>query len=141
MSTIFPLIGDTPAPTAQAETLPLAREFARDPESGRTIWRNGAPVIATGLSAVLSWAYAALATVRCRHPIYSRAFGCEIEQLIGHAYTQDVKSVEAVRMARDALTVSPYIKDVRDIVVDFVGNTLSIGCVIETIYGEADMHV
>lgn len=144
MASIFPLIGDTPAPTAQAETLPLAREFARDPSSGMTIWRGSAPklepVIVTGLDAVLSWAYAALATVRCRHPIYSRDFGCEIEQLIGHAYTGDVKTVEAVRMVRDALTVSPYVKDVRDVAVDFAGNTLSINCILESIYGEAEVH-
>ena len=141
MSPLFPLIGDTPAPAAQTQTLPLARELARDPASGRTIWRSGAPVVVTGLSAVLSWAYAALATVRCRYPIYSRDFGCELEHLIGHAYTQDVKSVEAVRMVHDALTVSPYVKDVRDVDVDFSDSTLSIGCVIETIYGEETVHV
>ena len=144
MASLFPLIGDTPAPTAQTETLPLAKEFARDPKTGRTVWQYGAqgyaPVIVTGLQAVLSWAYAALATVRCRHPVYSRDFGCEIEQLIGHGYTSDVKTVEAVRMVRDALTVSPYVKDVHDVAVDFAGNTLSISCILESIYGEAEVH-
>lgn len=139
MSSIFPLLGDSPAP-AMSEALPLAREIARDPATGQTTWRGGSPVIATGLDAVRSWAFAALATVRCRHPIYSRDFGCEADRLIGHAYTQEVKTVEAARMIRDALTVSPYVTDVQDVDVSFEGTTLTIGCRLITIYGEVVLH-
>lgn len=133
---IFPLLNDSPVPVTE-NMLPQACEIARDPETGQTIWRDGAPVIAYGIDAVLSWAYAALATVRCRHPIYSRDFGCEVERLIGRSYTAEVKRVEALRMVRDALLVSPYITDVRSVAVDFAGTTLAIRCVLDTIYGEA----
>lgn len=133
---LYPMINDSPAPGAEP-ALPLAREIARDPLTGKTIWQEGAPVIVTGLQAVQSWAYAALATVRCRHPIYDATFGCEATSLIGRRYSQDVKQVEAARMVRDALQLSPYVTDVRDVEVDFSGSALSISCTMETIYGEA----
>ena len=141
MATIFPLIGDVPTPKAGSVALPLAREFARDPATGKTVWRGPVPVIVTGIDAVLSWAFGALKTVRRRYAIYDKDFGCELELLFGHACSSEVKTVEAARMVRDALTVNPYITDVRDVDVDFNNGTLAISCVLITIYGEAAINV
>lgn len=135
---IFPFFfeNDTPA----ARRLPLAKEIARDPVTGKTLWRGGSPVLVTGLEAVVSWAQAALRTVRCKHPIFSQDFGCEAESLIGRAWSDAVKNAEAPRMVRDALTASPYITGVEDLSVTFCGNRLEISGTLKTIYGEASLH-
>jgi hypothetical protein len=130
---IYPFFDQSPTPAA---ALPLAREVARDPVTGHTVWRGGNPVIVTGADAVASWASAALRTERCRHSIYSAAFGCEVESLMGRAWSEAVKSVEAPRMVTDALTASPYITGVADLQVSFSGSRLQICGTLKTIYGE-----
>ena len=51
-----------------------------------------------------------------------------------------MKESEAVRYIQDCLSINPYITDVRQISVDFGGSTLSIRCVVNTIYGEVDVN-
>ena len=134
---IYPFFEESAIPAA---ALPLAREVARDPATGRTVWRGGSPAIVTGTDAVASWAQAALRTARCRHSIYSAAFGCEAESLIGRVWSEAVKSVEAPRMVIDALTVSPYITGVGDLQVTFTGHRLQIAGKLKSIYGEVRLN-
>ena len=134
---IFPFFEDA---AASASALPLAKDVARDSVTGKTLWRGGKPVLVTGREAVASWAQAALRTVRCKHPIFSQNFGCEAESLIGRAWSDAVKNVEAPRMVRDALTASPYVTGVEDLAVTFCDNRLEISGTLKTIYGEVRLN-
>lgn len=139
--TLFPLVPMGEAEVATAQELPLARDVAWDYETDKPKFKNGAPVMATGLEAVLSWAQCALRVVRYRHEIFTPDYGNEVESMIGQAYTEALKSAEAQRFIREALLINPYITSVPKITVSFADSILSISCNIETIYGGAELHV
>lgn len=136
--TLFP-IAATAAATAQETALPLYRDVRRDAQ-GRPVARGGEFVIVSGAEAVASWAYGALATVRYRHDIYSWNYGAELEGLIGQAASEDLKTADAPRLVREALTVCPYIESVKNIEVTFSGGKMAISATLETIYGEVGVR-
>ena len=139
---LFPFLSAPTAESGQASgVLPLYREIAWDFEEDRPVWQGGNPVWVTGAQAVAAWAWNALHTVRGALDILSRDYGCELQDLTGRAFTQDVKESEAARYVRECLTVNPYITDVRKISVDFSGARLSISCAVDTIYGEVKVDV
>lgn len=131
---LFPMI--QPKAAVKTVSLPMAKEVTWDFERDLPVLKNGEPVFVEGAPAVAVWAWNALHTVRCRHPVFSRQYGCELETLIGKPYSADTKKAEAVRFVREALTVSPYITAVNDIRVRFSHEgRLTVSCRIETVYG------
>lgn len=139
MSGIFPSI--QPEIEETAEQLPLCREIAWDFDRGVPVFSGGRPVEVTGAEAVKVWAWKALSTVRFRHDIYTWDYGNEAEDLIGKAFTAQVKESEAVRYVREALLPNPYITEVRQADVTFSGDRLTISCTVLTIYGEVNIYV
>jgi hypothetical protein len=140
MSSIFPSIQPEIEESA-TEQLPLCREVGWDFTNGVPIFSGGRPTVVTGAEAVKVWIWKALMTVRCRHDVYTWDYGCEVERLIGKAYTAQVKESEAARYVREALLPNPYIKAVRQADVTFSGCLLSISCTVSTIYGEVSVSV
>nr|WP_317324454.1 DUF2634 domain-containing protein [uncultured Flavonifractor sp.] len=137
--TLFPLI-NAPDEAGQASgVLPLYREIAWDFEADRPLWRNGSPIWVTGAQAVATWAWNALHTVRGHLVLFTRSYGCELQELTGRPYTSEVKEAEAVRYVRECLQENPYISDVQQVEAHFSGSTLSLHCVINTIYGEVSV--
>lgn len=137
---IFPVV-QPEAEVVQAQELPPCREAAWDFERGIPLFSAGEPLEVTGAEAVKVWAWKALNTARYRHEIYTWDYGCEVETLIGQAFTPEVKHSEAVRYIREALTVNPYIRSVRQTSVDFSGTRLTVSCTVDTIYGEVEISV
>lgn len=135
--TLFPAI--QPQTEQRREGLPMCRNVKIDFSTGCAVFRQGEPVIVEGAEAVLSWAWMALHTPRFRHGIFSWAYGCEVEGLIGQPYTEALKQAEARRYLSECLTVSPYITSVDDIAVSFEGGRLTISCSITTIYGQKEL--
>lgn len=121
--------------------LPLYTDVAMDYDKGTPRWESGTPVKGTGLEAVKSWAWRAVATARYRYPAFSWDYGCELETLVGQPYQADTKRSEAARYLRETLLVSPYITDcqVRDVTFD--GSTLHMEVEFTTIYGKEGFHV
>lgn len=136
---LFPII--QPQAIETAMDLPLYKEVKWDFERNAPVFKNGSPVIVTGKEAVLVWAWKALHTPRFRYEIYTWNYGCEIEELIGQPFTEELKRSEAARYVRECLLINPYITDVSDVKVSFANDTLSISCTIETIYGEVEIDV
>ena len=136
---IFPLFSNSQQ--AQTSALPLAREIARDPATGQTIWRGGAPVIVTGAEAVASWALAALHSRRCTSAANSKRYGSEFHSLVGNFFTEDVKTAVVPNILRDTLLQNPYITGVENITTEFSDGRLSCGARLKTIYGEVAVHV
>lgn len=139
MSTIFPAVQPEIEETTSA--LPLAQEVKWDYQTGTSVFSAGAPVIVSGAEAVKVWCWKALKTPRYRHDVYSWDYGSEAEDLIGQAFTADVKRSEAIRYVREALLVSPYVTDVGEISVEFAGDRLTVQCSVSTVYGEVDLNV
>lgn len=137
---LFPAVQPV-ASVAQPAALPMCREVKWDFEAGRPVFRAGEPVIVEGAEAVLTWALHALRAPRYRHEIFSWAYGCELENLIGQPYTEELKQAEGRRYVREALAVSPYITGVEGITLEFADGRLSMECRIETVYGEVRAYV
>lgn len=136
---IFPMI--QPQIYANVVEKKLYKEIKWDFEKNVPIFHNGSPFIVSGKEAVVVWAWKALQTPRFIHEIYTWNYGCEIESLIGQPFTEELKISEASRYVRECLKINPYITEVSNIAVSFFGGVLSVGCVIETIYGEAHINV
>ena len=127
--------------SGQTEQLPLYTDVAMDYDAGAPRWESGNPVTVTGLEAVKSWAWRAVATARYRWPVFDWSYGCELESLVGQPYQKETKRSEAVRYVQDALLVSPYITACSVSDVTFDGSTLHMEVEISTIYGKEGFHV
>lgn len=138
---IFPSMTASVSPSAAPAALPVAREVMWDFKTNTPVWRAGNPLTVTGLEAVKVWCWRALHVRRYVHEIYSFAYGCDAWELIGRAFTEQLKTSEAARYVRECLLINKYITDVKDVAVDFSGDTVSISCTVVTIYGEAEIHV
>lgn len=136
---IFPIFNDNAA--APSRYLPLMKEIVRDPNTGKTIWRNGEPVIVSGAEAVASWAIAALYSRRRTSPANSGSYGSEFHSLLGSAFTEDVKTAIVPGILKDTLLPCPYISDVKGISTSFSEGRLSCEASLQTIYGEVTVHV
>ncbi|MBS6370945.1 MAG: DUF2634 domain-containing protein [Oscillospiraceae bacterium] len=134
---LFPLIAqpDT-GELLSASSMPLYREVDWNFQTNKPVWRGGAPVIVTGARAVLVWAWNALHTTRFAHDVFSTDYGIDGEQLLGQAYTEDVRQSEAIRIVRETLRINPYITNVSQVSVSFEGSVLHLGFKLTTIYGE-----
>lgn len=126
---------------SQAEQLPLYTDVAMDYGAGTPRWESGNPVIVSGLEAVKSWAWRAVATARYRWAVFDWSYGCELESLVGQPYQAETKRSEAARYVQDALMVSPYITACSVSSVTFDGSTLHMEVEISTIYGKDGFHV
>lgn len=139
MTQLFPQF--PPAVSTQRAELPLYRDVKMDYNAGCPVWESGSPVFVTGLEAVKGWAWRAIDTVRYRFPCFSWSYGCELEALIGQPYQSDTKRSEAERYVKEALLVSPYIREVRVSNTQFEGSTLHMMVEVSTVYGRERIHV
>lgn len=135
---LFPFLasGDDAAP----KELPLFREYVYDNADGVQL-QDGSTRVVEGLPALLIWIRKALATPRFRSSAYSWAYGSELDSLMGENYSPAVTRVEAERLVREALMVSPYIKSVGAVTTGHEGDTLTVSCLVDTVYGEVDVRV
>jgi hypothetical protein len=136
---LFPMYA-IPQGSAAGE-LPLYTDVAMDYTAGTPRWESGNPVIVSGLEAVKSWAWRAVATARYRYQCFSWSYGCELESLVGQPYQADTKRSEAARYVQDALLVSPYITDCQVEDVAFEGDTLHLNVTFTTVYGKEGFYV
>lgn len=137
--TLFPDTAVRASGGTASENLPLAREVAWDFDADRPIFRRGEPVIVTGLDAVMVWCWNALKTERFRYRHHSRAYGNEMERLIGQTFTGDLKRSEAARYFREALEPNPYVTAVENVTAVFSGDELTVTGTVKTIYGEEEI--
>ena len=121
--------------------LPLYTDVRMDYDAGVPVWSGGEPVLVSGLEAVKGWAWRAVDTARYRFSHFSWSYGCELEALVGQPYQADTKRSEAERYVKEALLVSPYIREVRVSDAWFEGSTLRMTVEISTVYGRERIHV
>lgn len=118
------------------------KDIKWDTETNTPVYdEKGKPVFVTGLEAVLSWAYRALATERCAYKAHSRSYGNEIFSLIGKGYSEEITSSEALRMIKECLNQNPAIKGVKNFTYTRNNDKWEFSFSIETIYGGEEMTV
>ena len=72
--------------------------------------------------------------------MFTHNYGQDLQSLIGEAYGDDIRQSEAIRCIREALEISPYIKTVHQISVQFEGSVLHLSFKAKTIYGEVILN-
>lgn len=137
---IFPFMSVVAA-TEDLPNLPVAREIKWDFDTDRPVYRGGEPVWVERAEAVAVWAWNALHTPRWQYPLYTPNYGNEIETLIGQTWTDDLKRAEVKRYIKECLLASPYVKEIRDLQIDFEGDALTVRFVLVSIYGTVSMEV
>ena len=135
---IFPDWGSLPE-TVQAETeLPLFTEWAVDWENGSFSLRNGAPYLVFGDEALKIWVTRALRpeSERFRYTAWSADYGNELALLLGGCVDQGILESQVRQYVREALLVSPYIREVDGFSFSKKGSKMEVHCTVHTVYEE-----
>lgn len=122
------------------ESLPLARDWAIDTNTGRMLYQNGRQYMVDGLEAVRVWIWKALHTERAAGDVYGGVFGRDFEDLTGAGVNEAVQDTLAERIA-DCLTASPYIPAVDGFTFAYTETTLSTNFTVHTVYGDVNTEV
>ena len=124
------------------EQLPLYKEVAWDFVTNDIKLYNGSPLIVEGNEAIKVWCYKAILTPRYEHVIYTWDYGSELQKLIGKAYSRDLTESEAGRYITEALSINPYITDVKINSCSFNEDVLNANVTVKTIYeGGVEINV
>ena len=121
----------------KTNTLPIPKDIAIDFTTGNPIIENNDFVIVEKDEAIKVWCYYALKINKDRFIIYSPNYGSTLEELIGNNYVDNDK-YELEKKVSDCLLVSPYIRSVDNVDVEFDSETgeLTGDIYITTIYSE-----
>lgn len=139
MKELFPIFS-SPESTAAMENLPLYTDVQWDFAGDVPVFADGEPVMVHGAEAVRTWCWNAIKTARYRYEMFDFSYGCELDSLVGAAYTDDTKRAEAVRYIREALEANPYIQSAAVDGVALTDATFSAVVSIKTIYGEVNLN-
>lgn len=140
---IFPFINPEQL-KSESRRIPMAKEYAYDFYKGDFILKNGKPYLVEGKEAIKIWITKALLTGRYKEIIHTWSYGSEFEdKLIGRGYSKGLVKAEAERYTTECIYVSlsDYVTDLKDFVIEFMDNTLAIAFTVETIYGEVNIDV
>ncbi|NIK67105.1 MULTISPECIES: DUF2634 domain-containing protein [unclassified Paenibacillus] len=102
------LTPDIGFPDVIVKKKPVLRTYSLDLETGE-IGRQ-----IDGLDAIKQFVHKAIQTIRFAYPIYSQDYGCEVQLMLGKAYTQGFIQVEMSRMITEALVYDERINRVYD---------------------------
>lgn len=140
---IFPFLdGDIQIENSlQSNELSIPKEYAWDFENNDFILKDGRFVIVEGLEAIKIWIYKTLKIQRYRYLAYSWNYGHELENLIGSTFTKQAIQSEAKRYLEEALLINPYIKAIKDLKAEIVGDALKLDFTVATDYGEVSINV
>ena len=135
---IFPDWGETPEGTSEEAVLPLFREWAVDWENQSFALRNGEPYLVSGDEALKIWVTKALRpeSQRFRYTAWSSDYGNELASLLGGCVDQGILESQVRQYVRDALLVSPYIREVDGFSFSKEGSRVVARFTVHTVYEE-----
>lgn len=132
---IFPDWGGVPAP-GEVKSLPPCTEWAVDWERRTFAVRNGAFYTVSGVEALKIWVERAL-HVECRRFLYtawSADYGNELAGLLGGVTDQGILESRLRQYIREALLVSPYIREVDGFAFSKSGSRVEARFTIHSVY-------
>lgn len=136
---LFPDISipdDVASTVTQSAQVAYGRELEFDFTTGEFVFEDGAPKVLEGPEALRVWITKALITTRYRWPIYSPAFGCELEDIIGSDLPRAVLESEIPRLIRETLVYDDRIEDVKDFVIERGADWLKVTFTVVTFDGQ-----
>ena len=135
---IFPDWGEAPEVTSEEATLPLFREWAVDWEKQCFALRNGQPYLVSGDEALKIWVTKALRpeSERFRYTAWSTDYGNELASLLGGCVDQGILESQLRQYVRDALLVSPYVREVDGFSFSKEGSRVEARFTVHTVYEE-----
>jgi phage protein len=115
-----------------------AKEWAWDFKKNEFLLKNGKMYLVYRDEAIKIWLWKLLKTEKYEEIIYSWNYGTELMDLIGQGYSYGYIKAEVERYIKEAieLNLSDYIKEVKDIDIDFKHTKLMVQFNINTIYNK-----
>lgn len=124
-------------PTTVEETeTPLARTWAWDPDRLEFKLNDGRMYEVTGNAAIRIWIWKLFKTQRWHEVVHTWAYGCELYDLIGDAYSKAFVNAESQRMVREAImtNMGDYVTDIKNLTIYYKNRVLHINFTLDTIY-------
>lgn len=122
--------------------LPLLQEWAYDFERNEFLTNeNGLPYLVSGNEALKIWVFWAVTTAKKHWLANSRAYGSEIERMVGLPVSVAIKSSELKRTIKESIEQCEYVKHVDSIETSFEDGLLSIDVQIKSVYNEGWVNV
>ena len=133
---IFPDWGETPDTASEEAELPLFREWAVDWEGKSFALRDGRPYLVSGDEALKIWVTRALRpeSQRFRYAAWSADYGNELALLLGGCVDQGILESQVRQYVRDALLISPYIREVDGFSFAKEGSRVEARFTVHTVY-------
>lgn len=117
--------------------LPLLQEWAYDFERNEFLTNeNGLPYLVSGNEALKIWVFWAVTTAKRHWIANSRAYGSEIERMVGLPVSVAIKSSELKRTIKESIEQCEYVKHVDSIETSFDDGLLSIDVQLKSVYNE-----
>jgi hypothetical protein len=138
---LFPFVEQEIQETTIKNELPIPHEYAWDFANNDFIMENGRPKIVQENEAIKIWIYKAIKTYRNRHVIYSDAYGCEIESLIGNEMSSEAKKQLFKQYIEECLYVNPYVINIYNFEVNIDSDQLHANFIVTTPYGEIEVSI
>lgn len=122
--------------------LPLLQEWAYDFERNEFLTNeNGLPYLVSGNEALKIWVFWAVTTAKKHWLANSRAYGSEIERMVGLPVSVAIKSSELKRTIKESIEQCEYVKHVDSIETSFEDGLLSIDVQLKSVYNEGWLNV
>ena len=140
MTEIYPFMDPQELEEVQTGPPPCT-EFAYDFPTRQFLSKNGKNYLVKDKEALKIKIWKLFMTARLRHAIFPNLYGNDLETLIGKAYTTGYINSEAERFVREAvkLNLSPWVKRIEDLSVNFNEGTLEINFRVVSIWGVFDI--
>ena len=122
--------------------LPLLQEWSYDFERNEFLTNeNGLPYLVSGNEALKIWVFWAVTTAKRHWLANSRAYGSEIERMVGLPVSVAIKSSELKRTIKESIEQCEYVKHVDNIETSFEDGLLSIDVQLKSVYNEGWVNV
>ncbi|MDQ0060128.1 DUF2634 domain-containing protein [Paenibacillus harenae] len=123
------LTPDIGFPDVIVQKKPVLRTYSLDLETGE-IGRQ-----IDGLEAVKQFIHKAIQTIRYAYPIYSNDYGCEVQLMLGKAYSQGFIQVEMIRMITEALIYDERINRVYEFEIEWENDEVKVSFLVDSTLG------
>ncbi|MDQ0112321.1 DUF2634 domain-containing protein [Paenibacillus harenae] len=123
------LTPDIGFPDVIVQKKPVLRTYSLDLETGE-IGRQ-----IDGLEAVKQFIHKAIQTIRYAYPIYSNDYGCEVQLMLGKAYSQGFIQVEMIRMITEALIYDERINRVYEFEIEWENDEVKASFLVDSTLG------
>ena len=127
--------------SAEETKVSTPKEYAWDFEKNDFKLKDGKFQIVEGTEALKIWIWKALKTSRVAYPIYSDAYGQELEKLVGKGLSKSLAESEAKRLTLECLKENEHILSIKNFKVSKDKDLLNIIFTAITDCGEVIIDV